>query len=46
MNVTMPLLITAGSEHSAAGKTDANSTLEMNQSLIHDIIYANEMDIL
>ena len=46
MNVTMPLSISTGLEHSAAGKTDVNCTLEMNQSLIHDIIYANEMDML
>ena len=27
MNVTMPLSISAGSEHSAAGKTDVNCAL-------------------
>ena len=43
MNVTKPLSISTGLEHSAVGKIDANCTLEMNQSLIHDIIYANEM---
>ena len=46
VNVTMPLSISTGLEHSAAGKTDANCALEKNQSLIHDILYANEMDML
>ena len=35
VNVTVPLSISTGLEHSTAGKTDANCTLEMNQSLIH-----------
>ena len=46
MNVTIPLSISTGLEHSAVGKTDVNCTLEMNrQSLTHDIVRDNKMDM-